>query len=112
MAAIDSLLRILAAQNGDAMVVASGKAPVLRRGDESIPFSMPPLQHQLVVSFLEEIVGAEQRAALARDGRLGFAYESDGGAFAVRAERRGQDLVLEFVAGAGRAQRPASPSLP
>jgi twitching motility protein PilT len=99
MAAIDSLLRILAAQNGDAMVVASGKAPVLRRGDESIPFSMPPLQHQLVVSFLEEIVDAERRAALARDGRLGFTYEREGVAFAVRAEQRGQELVLEFVAG-------------
>jgi twitching motility protein PilT len=113
MAAIDSLLKILAAQGGDAMLISSGKAPVLRRGDESVPFSMPPLQHDLVVSFLEGIVDERQLAAVERDQTLDAIYTAEGNTFAVHVARQGATLTLDFRRTGGRraAADPSPPSV-
>ena len=46
MAAIDSLLRLLASQNAEALSLASDQVPRLTRGGEPLPLSMPPpLEH-------------------------------------------------------------------
>jgi twitching motility protein PilT len=112
MAAIDSLLKILAAQGGDAMLVSSGKAPVLRRGDASVPFSMPPLQHELVVSFLEGIVDARQLADFERDQTLDAVYTVEGNTFAVHVARQGAALTLDFRRTTGRRPATAAATTP
>ena len=70
MAAIDSLLKLVEAQKADALIVASERVPLLKKAGADVALSMPKIGHDMVSVFLEDLVDADQLAALHQDGSL------------------------------------------
>ena len=74
MAAIDSLLKLVEAQKADAMIVASERVPLLKKGGADVALSMPKVSHDMVGIFLEDLVDADQLKALKQGGTLRIAH--------------------------------------
>jgi len=105
LAAIDSLLRLIDAQNADALVIATDEAPRLLRAGASRMLSMPAIGAALMDTFLEEVLPADQRAAAASGVTVEY------GAFEASVKRQGAGWSIAFkrrAAPAARA-RPAPP---
>ncbi len=97
MAAIDSLLRLLLAQNAQSLVVVSGHVPSLQKNAQPYPLSMPALDHDIVLSFLEDILTQEQIVTLHQGTPVDSVYSSDAQhAFQVHAHLQGEGLSLKF----------------
>jgi twitching motility protein PilT len=69
MAAIDSLLDIIDLQKADGIVIAAGRVPVLL-GGKSAALTMPPLDNAMMHILLEELLTADERAALLGGGLI------------------------------------------
>lgn len=98
MAAVDSLLRFIAARNADALTIIADAVPELQTGGRPTPLSMPPLAAMLVTGFLNEIGG---------EGTSRYVSE-DGEAFAVTLEGHDKTLRMTFAP----AQKPCLKSVP
>ncbi|MDY0003742.1 MAG: PilT/PilU family type 4a pilus ATPase [Polyangia bacterium] len=77
MAAIDSLLRLVAFQRADALRIRPGVAPALIIGETERPLSMPALTPEMVDGFLEEIFG--DAWPLDGEGSRELSHEMSGG---------------------------------
>jgi twitching motility protein PilT len=97
MATVDSLLKIIGARGADALTIAAGEVPVLQRGGQPTPLSMPPLDAALVAQFADEVIAEELRAALDASGALETAYRTgDDEQFSVKAIKRATGIRLSF----------------
>ena len=106
MAAIDSLLKLVEAQKADAMIVASERVPLLKKGGADVALSMPKVSHDMVAIFLEDLVDAEQMKALRQGGTLKIAHSVGDQQFSAELTGEGGRFRLAFYlqrAGAGPA---------
>src|SRR5687767_13984581 len=87
MAAIDSLLRVMVLRDAEALTMATGQVPALRRAGQVEKMAMPPLDAGLITAFVEDVVAAEQRDELEQRGRLEVVYQSGPDRFGVQVER-------------------------
>lgn len=109
MGAIDGLLRLMMVRNAEALVVAAGETPSLRRAGEPAPLSMPPLGDELMATFVSEVATGDARAALEDSGRVEVDYQIDTGEqFVAKLEGAGDKVRMTFrVAAAPPAPAPA-----
>ncbi|WP_293246798.1 PilT/PilU family type 4a pilus ATPase [Nannocystis sp.] len=105
MAAIDSLLKLVAAQKADAMIVASERVPLLKKGGADVALSMPKVSHDMVAIFLEDLVDAEQLQAIKQGGTLRIAHSVGDEQFSAELNGEGGRFRLAFY-----LQRPGGPS--
>lgn len=102
MAAVDSLLRFIAARHADGLVIRSTAVPELRKAGAPMPLSMPPLSAALVGGFLAEIGGPSVRE-----------YTSgDGARFAVTVQGQGETLQMSFTRQDDAGPRPVALAKP
>ncbi len=103
MAAFDSLLKLIAVQRADELVLASGEVPLLRKAEEDLPLSMPRLDAELVDGFLRLALTPAERSALG-SGPVETSYQTGAGeAFVLRVELRPGGVRLRFRPGAARS---------
>ncbi len=110
MAAIDSLLRLIAAQKADALRLTPDAVPVLLIGEGERPLSMPPVAASMLTAFLEEI--ADPDASAPADGDQGFVHRGGGDEFDVAVSRASgtiQEVLFRPVGGGGASDPTASP---
>jgi len=105
MAAIDSLLKLVAAQKADAMIVASERVPLLKKGGADVALSMPKVSHDMVAIFLEDLVDAEQLQAIKQGGTLRIAHSVGDQQFSAELTGEGGRFRLAFY-----LQRPGGPA--
>ena len=74
MAAVDSLLRLIAVRNAELLVIASGQVPQLRRAGETAALSMPALEARLVNGMVEEVLDEVAKARLSSTGTAETRY--------------------------------------
>ncbi len=106
MAAIDSLLKLVEAQKADAMIVASERVPLLKKGGADVALSMPKVSHDMVAIFLEDLVDAEQLKALKQGGTLRIVHSVGDQQFSAELTGEGGRFRLAFYlqrAGGGPA---------
>ncbi len=96
MAAIDSLLKLVEAQKADAMIVASERVPLLKKGGADVALSMPKVSHDMVGIFLEDLVDAEQLKALKQGGTLRIAHTVGDANFSAELTGEGGRFRLAF----------------
>lgn len=104
---VDSLLKLIAAQSAQGLVIRTGAPPALQRAGATAPLSMPSLDPETLNMILDEVTSVEQRAELADAGTLESSYTSgaDGKTYAVVIERDAAGIKLAFrPAGAPRPQ--------
>ncbi|HTJ42677.1 MAG TPA: PilT/PilU family type 4a pilus ATPase [Kofleriaceae bacterium] len=84
MPAIDSLLKVMILRDAEAMTVAAGVAPTLRRAGNPEPLALPPMNAAMVETFISEIATEPARHALATRGSAEVAYRTaDGASFSI-----------------------------
>jgi twitching motility protein PilT len=108
MAVVDSLLKLLAAQGADALVVPSGEPPSLLRAGEPRPLSMPDPGPEFVAAVVHDVTDEAARARLSAGEAVEGTYVAgDGTRYAVRVEpsARGPRVVLRT----GNAPVPTAP---
>ena len=110
MAAIDSLLTLIDAQQATGIVLRSREAPVLiggkRRG-----LTMPPLDRETMDIFAIEVLTAEEYERLRGAGACDAVYRSERqGVFAVEARLSSDTLSLKLSRGAAGLAKPVAPS--
>src|SRR5690606_4633332 len=110
MALVDSLLKLLAAQGADVIVIPSTEPPWLERRGEPRPLSMPALGRDMVEAMVEDLLDQAQRERLAAGHGVETQYVADDGqAYAALVEPRadGPRLTLRRAGAEPAAQ--ASP---
>ena len=113
MALVDSLLKLMSAQNADVLVIPSTEPPWLERDGEPRPLSMPSLGADMVEAMIEELVEPAQRERLDGGAAVETHYEDDQGlAYGVRIEPRaeGPRLTLRRADADEAAEASAPPS--
>lgn len=90
---VDSLLKIVAAQGADALVLPPDAPPFLDKAGETKPLSMPALGEELLQMALEELTTPEHRTSLRENGSVLVPYAFEGMAF---------EVTIELVAGQPR----------
>jgi twitching motility protein PilT len=109
MAAIDSLLMLMDAQQASGVVLRTRETPVLI-GGKGRGLTMPPLDRQTIETFVEEVLSADDLAKLRATGGCDTSYRSDRhGAFTVEAQASGDKLSLKLRRGAAGMAKPAAP---
>jgi twitching motility protein PilT len=107
MAAIDALLGILKLKNADGLVLSSGEAPALLVGGGRTPLTMPPLGEETLALFVDELLSAELRDALATQGTVESSHRSESlGVLAVKVKRAAGKSVITVKTQAPSARRP------
>jgi twitching motility protein PilT len=105
MPAIDSLLKVMMLRDAEAMTVAAGVVPSLRRAGNAEPLALPPMTSAMVEGFAGDVMTDAAREALAGRGSAEVTYRSaDGHAFHV--------LIEQVVAGHRLVIRRASAATP
>jgi twitching motility protein PilT len=95
MPAIDSLLRVMTLRDADAMTVAAGQVPSLRRGGNPEPLALPPMTAAMVDGFVGEIANDGVRAELATRNAVEVMYRAaDGASYGVLIETVGGGFRL------------------
>lgn len=111
MAAIDSLLRVMALRDAEAMVISTGQVPALRRAGQAEPMAMPALDPVMVMAFVDELVPASRRAEL-DERAVELTHRPAGGdPVAISVERTGSGYRLLVRRGA-RSLTPGANALP
>ena len=105
MAAIDSLLTLIDAQQATGIVLRAREIPVLV-GGKGRGLTMPPLDLQTIEIFAVEVLAAEELERLRTTGACDVVYRSERqGTFAVEARQSGDNMSLKLRrAGAGLAK--------
>jgi twitching motility protein PilT len=112
MAAIDSLLSLMDAQQASGLVLRVRESPVLV-GGKGRGLTMPPLNRQTIDIFAGEVLSAEERERLTSAGLCEKVYRSEKyGSFAVEARLSGDNLSLKLNRGTAKVTRPAPAPVP
>jgi twitching motility protein PilT len=106
MAAVDSLIRLIAAQNADSLQLASDQVPRLSRAGASRPLSMPPIGAAMMEMFVAEVLTAEQMHEVKSAGSLSVEH----GDFTATVKRQDSGWAMSFVKRAARRGAPAPPA--
>ncbi len=93
MAAVDSLIRLIAAQNADSLLLASDQVPRLTRAGATRPLSMPPVGAAMMETFVAEVLTPEQ---IAEAGSAG-AVSVERGEFIATVKRQDGGWAMSFV---------------
>lgn len=97
MAVVDSLLKLIAAQGADALVIPPGEPPSLEKGGEPKQLSMPYPGDDIVAMMVEEVADEAQRQQLSGGTIVETRYTSDDDAlYNVRLEPRDGKIRLVF----------------
>jgi len=112
MAAVDSLIRLIAAQNADSLILASDQVPRLSRAGATRPLSMPPVGAAMMETFVAEVLTPEQIAEARGAGTLSVEH----GEFTATVKRQDGGWAMSFVkrppARAGAAPASAASAAP
>jgi hypothetical protein len=95
MAAVDYLLQIAREQRADALVLRTGEAPVLVRGQSERKLSMPDLDDEVIRMFVSEISGEDEVIEV---GTAELLHDCVAGAFKVMVQVNRGELVVSFAA--------------
>ena len=107
MAAIDSLLSLMEAQQASGLVLRMRESPVLV-GGKGRGLTMPPLNRQTIEIFASEVLSAEDRERLTTSGACDKVFRSEKyGSFAVEARLAGDNMSLKLNRGGAKVARPA-----
>jgi twitching motility protein PilT len=112
MAAIDSLLMLIDAQQASGIVLRTKEAPVLV-GGKGRGLTMPPLDRPTIETFAADVLSEQDMEKLLRTGSCDAVFRSDRhGAFTVEAQSSADKLSLKLRRGAGAMAKPAPPASP
>ncbi len=107
MAAIDSLLSLIDAQQATGVVLRVREAPALIGGNGR-GLTMPPISALTLDTFVSEVLTQPERDALNKSGVCDTVYRAGEGApFLVEARKSGDNLSLKLRRGAPVLARPA-----
>jgi twitching motility protein PilT len=110
MAAIDSLLTLIDAQQATGIVLRSKETPVLV-GGKGRGLTMPALDLQTIETFAVEVLTEDEMATLRTSGACDTVYRAAKGAFTVEARRSGDKMSLKLRRGGAQVAKP-TPSVP
>jgi twitching motility protein PilT len=109
MAAIDSLLMLIEAQQASGIILRAREIPVLV-GGKGRGLTMPPLDGPTLETFAAEVLSAEELAKLRASGTCEATYRSERhGSFAVEAQASGDNLSLKLRRGGAALAKGAAP---
>jgi twitching motility protein PilT len=112
MAAIDSLLTLIDAQQASGIVLRARETPVLI-GGKGRGLTMPPLDLLTIETFVEEVLTAGERETLLASGACDTTYRSERqGSFTVEARRSADNLSLKLRRGGGGMAKSAAAPTP
>lgn len=112
MAAIDSLLTLIDAQQATGIVLRARETPVLI-GGKGRGLTMPPLDSATIEVFVEEVLTLAERETLAASGACDTSYRTERqGLFTVEARRSADNLSLKLRRGGAGVAKPAAPVPP
>jgi twitching motility protein PilT len=112
MAAIDSLLTLIDAQQASGIVLRARETPVLI-GGKGRGLTMPALDLLTIETFVEEVLTVTERETLLASGSCDTTYRSERqGSFTVEARRSADNLSLKLRRGGGGMAKAAAPSAP
>jgi len=112
MAAIDSLLTLIDAQQASGIVLRARETPVLI-GGKGRGLTMPPLDLLTIETFVEEVLTVAERETLLASGGCDTTYRSERqGSFTVEARRSADNLSLKLRRGGGGMAKAAAPPSP
>ncbi len=114
MAAIDSLLSLIDAQQASGIVLRAREAPVMI-GGKGRGLTMPPMSPVTIETFVSEVLSPQELETLNASGACDTVYRaSQAGTFSVEARRSADNLSLKLRRGAASVARPApaSPQAP
>lgn len=107
----DALLDFLPQQGADTLILEPGKPPVLLRGGERKPLSMPGLDAQMLDDIVGELLDAEQRSVLAGTQQLDTTHRArDGVEYEVSLRRNAEGVRVVFRK--AKAKPPAARDAP
>jgi twitching motility protein PilT len=108
MAAIDSLLTLIDAQQASGIVLRAREIPVLV-GGKGRGLTMPPLDLATIETFAVEVLTADELETLRVSGECDTVYRSAKGTFTVEARRSGDNMALKLRRGGAQVAKPAAP---
>jgi twitching motility protein PilT len=111
MAAIDSLLTLIDAQQASGIVLRSKETPVLV-GGKGRGLTMPALDLQTIETFAVEVLTADELATLRASGACDTVYRAAQGVFTVEARRGADNMSLKLRRGGAHVAKPAPPATP
>jgi twitching motility protein PilT len=107
MAAIDSLLTLIDAQQATGIVLRAREIPVLV-GGKGRGLTMPPLDLQTIETFAVEVLTDEEQQTLRALGACDTVYRSGNqGMFTVEVRRSGDNMSLKLRRGGAQVAKPA-----
>jgi twitching motility protein PilT len=109
MAAIDSLLTLIDAQQATGIVLRAREIPVLV-GGKGRGLTMPPLDLQTIETFAVEVLTADEMETLRASGACDTAYRSAKGVFTVEARRSSDNMSLKLRRGGAQVAKPVAPA--
>jgi len=92
MAAVDSLIRLIAAQNADSLTLSSEQVPRLSRAGAAQPLSMPPVGAAMMDMFVAEVLTPPQIDEARAQGALTVEY----GEFTTTVKRTATGWSMSF----------------
>jgi twitching motility protein PilT len=110
MAAIDSLLSLIDAQQASGIVLRAREAPVMI-GGKGRGLTMPPMSPVTLETFVSEVLSPQELETLNASGAYDGVYRSgQAGTFSVEARRSADNLSLKLRRGAANVAKPAAAS--
>ena len=108
MAAIDSLLTLIDAQQATGIVLRAREIPVLV-GGKGRGLTMPPLDLQTIETFAVEVLSADEMETLRASGACDTVYRSGKqGTFTVETRRSGDNMSLKLRRGGSQVAKPTA----
>jgi twitching motility protein PilT len=105
----DALLDFLPQQRADTLILEPGKPPILLRGGERKPLSMPGLDAQMLEDLVEEVADEAARAQLDATKQLEATHRTrDGVEFSVSIKRNPEGVRLVFRSAKSGKPAPAA----
>jgi twitching motility protein PilT len=108
MAAIDSLLSLIDAQQASGIVLRAREAPVMI-GGKGRGLTMPPMSQVTLETFVSEVLGPQELETLNASGACDTVYRvAQAGTFSVEARRSADNLSLKLRRGGASVAKPAA----
>jgi twitching motility protein PilT len=103
MRPVETLLGIVEMKRADGLVLALGEVPALLLGGKRTPLTMPTLSPEMMEPLLNDALNPDERSALRDAGVVDTTYRSSAyGAFSIRAQSSGSQVVLTLKRGAAK----------
>ena len=109
MAAIDSLLTLIDAQQATGIVLRAREIPVLVSG-KGRGLTMPPLDFATIETFAVEVLTADELETLRLSGACDTVYRCAKGTFTVEARLSGDNMSLKLRRGGAQVAKPVAPA--